>query len=85
MLFRSRCVVGRIFVAFSLDVGRVNRFLPHLIKYNERISINNINISDEEISKILEKVSAKVDVYNNTHVQLQAQIQQIPQMEVQNQ
>lgn len=47
---------------------RFGKFIsPHLIKYNERISINNVNISDEEISKLLEKVSAKVDVYNNTH------------------
>lgn len=40
---------------------------PHLIKYNERISVNNINIKDEEISMILEKIASKVDIYNNTH------------------
>ncbi len=40
---------------------------PHLIKYNERISINNIEITDKEISDILEQISEKVEEYNNTH------------------
>ena len=40
---------------------------PHLIRYNERIQINNIEISDMEISKLLEEISTKVDIYNREH------------------
>ena len=40
---------------------------PHLIRYNERIQINNKEISDEEISNLLEEISIKVDIYNNSH------------------
>ncbi|MCI9366342.1 MAG: hypothetical protein HFJ54_07475 [Clostridia bacterium] len=37
---------------------------PHLIRYNERITINNVEISDKEISDILEKIAIKVEEYN---------------------
>lgn len=40
---------------------------PHLVKYNERITINNKEISDEEMSKILEEISKKVQIYNASH------------------
>lgn len=40
---------------------------PHLVRYNERITINNIEITDNEISYILEKIAVKVEEYNNTH------------------
>lgn len=40
---------------------------PHLIRYNERISINNKEITDEEMSDILEKIAEKVEVYNSEH------------------
>jgi len=40
---------------------------PHLVKYNERISVNNQEISDKDMSDILEKIAPKVDKYNNTH------------------
>ncbi len=47
---------------------RVGKYIsPHLIKYNERITVNNIEITDEEMSSILEEISEKVDRYNNTH------------------
>lgn len=38
---------------------------PHLVKYNERISINGINIYDENFLKLLrkiEKISSKIEV-----------------------
>lgn len=38
-----------------------------MIKYNERIAINNKEITDEEISDLLNKVSKKIDIYNDTH------------------
>lgn len=40
---------------------------PHLIRYNERIQINNKEITDKEMSDILEKIAKKVDKYNETH------------------
>lgn len=40
---------------------------PHLIRYNERICINNREITDNEISEILERISKKIDTYNKTH------------------
>ncbi len=40
---------------------------PHLVKYNERISVNNQEITDKEMSDILEKIAPKVIEYNNTH------------------
>ena len=40
---------------------------PHLIRYNERVQVNNNEISDDEISSLLEEISVKVDIYNNSH------------------
>lgn len=40
---------------------------PHLLRYNERISVNNLEITNEEISDILEQISEKVENYNDTH------------------
>lgn len=40
---------------------------PHLVKYNERILVNNEEITDEEISRLLEQISGKVEEYNKTH------------------
>ena len=50
-----------------LDIRYGKYISPHLIRYNERIQVNNIEISDEEISNLLEEISEKVDVYNNEH------------------
>ena len=49
---------------------KVGKFIsPHLSKYNERISINNINISDDEIEKMILKIKPKIDKYEkeNNH------------------
>ena len=36
---------------------KVGKFIsPHLIKYNERISINNKNITDDELEEIIKKI-----------------------------
>ena len=40
---------------------------PHLVKINERISINNKEISDYDLSEILEKIAEKVEIYNSEH------------------
>ena len=49
---------------------KVGKFIsPHLSKYNERISINSINISDEEVEKLVLKIKPKIDKYEkeNNH------------------
>lgn len=40
---------------------------PHLVKYNERISVNHHEITDKEMSDILERIVPKVEKYNKTH------------------
>ena len=53
---------------------KVGKFLsPHLIEYNERISINNVNISDEDLKKIIEELEPKIYKYqekNNVNITL---------------
>lgn len=47
---------------------KVGKFLsPHLIKYNERISINGKQILDEEMSEIIEELEPKIKEYNKNH------------------
>lgn len=47
---------------------KVGKFLsPHLIRYNERISINNVDISDEELARLIEELKPLVDEYNMVH------------------
>ncbi len=44
---------------------KVGKFLsPHLIKYNERISVNGNNITDKEMSDLIEELQPKIDKYN---------------------
>lgn len=43
---------------------RVGKFLsPHLIRYNERISINGEEISDEEMQRLIEELKPLIDEY----------------------
>ncbi len=58
-------MINNILINAGYTVGKY--ISPHLIKYNERITVNNIEISDKEISDILEQISKKVDIYNKTH------------------
>lgn len=58
-------MINSILINAGYKVGKY--ISPHLIKYNERICINNKEITDEEISNILERISEKVNIYNNTH------------------
>ncbi len=47
---------------------KVGKFIsPHLIKFNDTILVNNVEITDDEVSEILENLSKKIDIYNNTH------------------
>jgi len=44
---------------------KVGKFLtPHLIKYNERISINGKQISDKEMIDLIEELNPKIEEYN---------------------
>lgn len=41
---------------------KVGKFIsPHLIKYNERISIQNQNITNEKMEEIIEKIQPKIE------------------------
>jgi len=47
---------------------KVGKFIsPHLIKYNERISISHQNITDEEMEKLIKRIDPKVEKYNNSN------------------
>lgn len=47
---------------------KVGKFVsPHLISFNDGICINNKQISDDEVEKILIPLSKAVDEYNSTH------------------
>ena len=47
---------------------KVGKFIsPHLVRYNERICINNKEITDEEMWEILREIDVKVEKYNSTH------------------
>ncbi len=43
----------------------VGKFIsPHLIKYNERISVNNKNISNIEMERLINKINPSIEKYN---------------------
>lgn len=45
---------------------KVGKFIsPHLVKYNERISIQNKNISDAEMEDLIKKIEPKIEKYQN--------------------
>lgn len=44
---------------------KVGKFIsPHLIRYNERISINGTEITDAEMSELIEELKPKIEKYN---------------------
>ena len=58
-------MMTNIFLKSGYKVGKF--ISPHLIKYNERISVNNINITNKEMEKIITKLDPLVKEYNTTH------------------
>ena len=58
-------MINNILVKAGYTVGKY--ISPHLIRYNERITVNNIEIADKEMSDILEEISEKVEIYNKKH------------------
>lgn len=64
-------MITKVLINAGYTVGKY--MSPHLIKYNERISINNKNISDIEIEELINKINPKIEKYNSqndTHVTL---------------
>ncbi len=55
-------MLNSILIKSKLKVGKF--ISPHLVCYNERISINGENIKDEEIQKIYEKVQPIIEKEN---------------------
>ena len=58
-------MINNVLVNAGYTVGKY--ISPHLIKYNERITVNNVKITDKEMSDILEEISVKVEEYNKVH------------------
>lgn len=47
---------------------RTGKFMsPHLIQYNERMAINNKNISDQEMETLILELEPKIKKYNQNH------------------
>lgn len=58
-------MLNSVLVKANYKVGKY--MSPHLIKMNERITINGVSISDKKIEKLLEKLDPKIQEYNETH------------------
>lgn len=58
-------MISNILLKEGYSVGKF--ISPHLIKYNERICVNNKEISDEEISELIEELEPKINEYNKTN------------------
>lgn len=56
-------IISNILIKNGYSVGKF--ISPHLIRYNERISINNAEISDEEMMSLIEELKPKINVYNS--------------------
>ena len=54
-------IISNILIKQGYKVGKF--ISPHLIKYNERISINKRNISDEEILELINELQPLVEEY----------------------
>lgn len=55
-------IISNILISQGYTVGK---FLsPHLIRYNERISINGKEITDKEMTDLIEELKPKIEKYN---------------------
>ena len=61
---KGSCVetISNILIKQGYKVGKF--ISPHLIKYNERIIINNKEISDGEFIELIEELKPKIEQYN---------------------
>lgn len=55
-------LINNILINNGLDVGKF--ISPHLVRYNERITINNNEILDKEIEGLIEELEPKIKKYN---------------------
>lgn len=55
-------IISNILIKQGYKVGKF--ISPHLIRYNERISINGKDISDKEMSEIIEELEPLIKIYN---------------------
>ena len=55
-------IISNILMKAGYSVGMY--ISPHLIRYNERIQVNNNNITDEELTQLIEEIQPKIDQYN---------------------
>lgn len=47
---------------------KVGKFIsPYLLRFNDAILVNGIEITDNEVGEILDELSKKIEIYNNTH------------------
>lgn len=62
---KGSCVemISNILVKQGYKVGKF--ISPHLIRYNERISINGTEITNEEMSELIEELKPKIEKYND--------------------
>lgn len=60
-------IISNILIKQGYKVGKF--ISPHLIKYNERISINKKEISDKEMSDIIEELEPLIEIYNKTEIE----------------
>ena len=56
-------IISNILIKQGYKVGKF--ISPHLIRYNERISINGKEISNEEMADIIEELEPKIESYNS--------------------
>lgn len=55
-------IISNILINQGYKVGKI--ISPHLVKYNERISINGKNISDDEMLNLIKELKPKIEKYN---------------------
>lgn len=56
-------MITNVLIKEGYTVGKY--ISPHLIKYNERISVNNKNISNNEMEKLINKINPLIEKYNS--------------------
>ena len=56
-------MITNVLIQEGYNVGKF--ISPHLISYNERISVNNENISNAEMEKLINKINPLIEKYNS--------------------
>ena len=58
-------MITNVLIKEGYNVGKF--ISPHLVHYNERISINNNNITSAEMEKIINEIKPVIDKYNSNN------------------